>query len=440
MITAQGYLALARKRFGVEHYLPLQAEAIDAALQSRDLLAVMPTGGGKSLCYQLPAVVTAGVTIVITPLIALMQDQVDSLRRRHQPAACVNCTQHPRVVADLYRAAAAGELRLLYVSPERCDDPAFLAMLSKARLSAFVVDEAHCISQWGHDFRPAYARLGQLRVLFPRVPMLAFTATATPEVREEIVRLLGMRDPVILVGDFDRPNLTLRVIARYTADPDHQLGVCIRVLQSVYSVPPASSVDGIVYCSTRAETERLAALLTASTIPARAYHAGLNDHLRREVQEWFLFPRGPIDNRQSSIANSKVVVATIAFGMGINKPDVRFVVHASMPSSLETYHQEIGRAGRDGNPAECILFYSTRDLYAWIDRFDADASSQSVYDSRRGAVQHVDNYCVNSDLLGICRHRWLTGHFSQPYSPPTVGDGLHVPCGDPCGACDVCLE
>jgi ATP-dependent DNA helicase RecQ len=329
-----------RRRFGLEEFRPGQEEAAGAVLAGHDLVAVMPTGSGKSLCFQLPALLLDGVTLVVSPLIALMKDQVDGLRARGLAAAALNSsmTGAERAAAD--GALASGRLRLLYVAPERLAQPGFRAALGRARVTRLVVDEAHCISQWGHDFRPDYTRLGELRASLG-VPAAAFTATATPEVRADIARQLGLRDPLEIVTGFERPNLTLSIEpARTRADKERALE---RLLRD--PGPP-----GIVYAATRKNVTLWAEHLAGRGLRAGQYHAGLADEARARVQDDFL--AGRLD----------VIAATNAFGMGVDKADLRFVAHADVPGSLESYYQEVGRAGRDGKPARGALFFSPADV------------------------------------------------------------------------------
>ncbi len=404
-----------RELWGIESFRPLQREAIEANLAGRDSLVVMPTGGGKSLCYQAPAVYgDRGVTVVVSPLIALMKDQVDALNARGISAESLNSSQHVHDQADIEsRMTPPHGLHLVYVSPERMLSPAFLALLSRCRIGAFVIDEAHCISQWGHDFRPAYAKLGDLRKLFPTVPMHAFTATATPRVQQEIIEQLALRNPVALIGDFDRPNLFLSVERR--THLDGQLLEFMRL---------HSGQDGIIYCPTRVETEQIARFINCQHIDARAYHAGLDDDTRRSVQEWFTNPRAEFE---------RVVVATIAFGMGIDKPDVRWIVHTMMPASLEQFHQEIGRAGRDGDRADCVIFWHDNDYGTWEERFLTSAGQvEAEVGHKLNLLRDAYEYCTG----GVCRHRALVEHFGQAWQNVPAGctsDGL-------CNACDVCKE
>jgi len=391
--------------FGFQTLRPLQQEAIDAALEGRDALVVLPTGGGKSLCYQLPPLVHDRLSVVVSPLIALMQDQVAGLRLHGIPAAAAHSNLAIDARAELRALAASRELRLLFVAPERLFQSEFLQWLERQDLGAFAIDEAHCISQWGHDFRPEYRRLAELRERFPRVPFHAYTATATPRVRQDILNQLRLRDPRVLVGAFDRPELCYRVLPRQ--DLERQVAEAI-------GRHPGSAA--IVYCIARKDTEALAEALRARGVDARAYHAGLPAGERTQISADFRAER------------LSVVVATVAFGMGIDRSDVRLVVHAAMPKSLEHYQQETGRAGRDGLPAECLLLYSAADAAKW----------RSVM-QRRSAEVEVDPYALEAqfDLLqqmqrfagrARCRHRVLSEYFGQAYEAAN------------CGACDVCLD
>jgi ATP-dependent DNA helicase RecQ len=387
--------------FGFSELRPMQKEAIDAALDGRDALVVLPTGGGKSLCFQLPALVLDRLTIVVSPLIALMQDQVDGLKLLGVPAAAVHANLDADGRDELRALASAGELRLLFVAPERLFQPGFLRWIEGMGVGAFAIDEAHCISQWGHDFRPEYRRLRELRERFPGAPFQAYTATATERVQKDIVEQLGLVDPVELVGTFDRPELTYRVLPRQD--------LVGQVHEAIGRHPGAAA---IVYCIARKDTEALAEALRKKKIDARAYHAGLSAGERTAISADFRAER--LD----------VVVATVAFGMGIDRSDVRLVVHAAMPKSIEHYQQETGRAGRDGLPAECLLLYSGADAAKWrmlTDRSDGDAATKAVQHAMIGEMQRFASRVR-------CRHRSLSEYFGQPYTEPN------------CGACDVCRD
>ena len=386
-----------RRVWGYGAFLPLQEQAIQAVLDGRDSLVVLPTGGGKSLCYQAPAVNLRRLAVVVSPLIALMKDQVDGLREAGVAAAYLNSSQTPAERAQVLAALAAGRVNLLYVAPERLVMDGFAGRLARARPAFLAVDEAHCISQWGHDFRPEYRQLRALRAAFPGVAVHAYTATATPQVRADIVSELTLRDPLVLVGSFDRPNLVYRLRPR--AD---------RLAQVLDAVGRHRGQAGIVYCIRRAEVDELAAALVRRGLRAVRYHAGLADAERREAQDAFV-------NEQVDI-----VVATVAFGMGIDRSNVRYVVHAGMPKSLEHYQQEAGRAGRDGLEAECLLLHSGADHALWRAVLTADGEPPP------GALRKLDEmyaFCQTA----VCRHRALVTYFGQPWE------------GTDCRACDVCL-
>ncbi len=412
--------------WGYDNLRPMQAAAIAAGVEGRDCLTVLPTGGGKSLCYQTPPLVTGRATIVVSPLIALMRDQVRGLELNGYPAAAIHSAIEPDDAKAILRQLVKGEINLLLAAPERVVTPgfkSFLATLADAdRLGAIAVDEAHCISQWGHDFRPEYRRLAELREVAPRVPMQAFTATATPRVREDIVRQLrlgtvGCDDgkPEVLVGTFDRPNLTYRVRARREAG-----GAAEQTAEAVRTHQRAGDGGGtIVYCLSRKDTEHLAEQLRAQRLNAEAYHAGLNERIRRDVEHRF------------SNETLDVVVATVAFGMGIDRSNVRLVVHATMPKSVEAYQQETGRAGRDGEPAECLLLYNPSDATRW-ERLIRQSNAEMGADeeSTEAQLNLVREMRRLISAIG-CRHRALSEHFGQSYTPPE--DLPH------CNACDICL-
>jgi ATP-dependent DNA helicase RecQ len=399
--TQDELLHVLERYWGYTSFRPLQREAMDAILTSRDSLVVLPTGGGKSLCFQAPALVRPGLGLIVSPLISLMKDQVDTLVGNGVPAALFNSTLGVDEKASVSAGLREGRYRLLYVSPERLageGGDGFIARLAKCDVSFIAVDEAHCISQWGHDFRPEYRQLGRLRALFPNISLHAYTATATRRVRRDITMQLGQRDPIELVGSFDRPNLVYRVLAR--ANLKRQI---LDVLAR------RNGRAGIVYCTSRREVDALAAWLVETGVRAKPYHAGLTDDERSRNQDAFLEE------------HADVVVATVAFGMGIDRSDVRFVVHAGAPQSLEHYQQESGRAGRDGLEAECVLIYSTADFLKWRMMLERNGE---LTDARRTLLRDMERYAAS---VG-CRHRHLIGYFGETY-PRTE-----------CGACDYCLE
>src|SRR3954468_24750168 len=335
-------LTVLKEIFGFDSFRPGQEEVIRAVLEGRDTLAVMPTGGGKSLCYQVPALMREGLTVIVSPLISLMKDQVDSLLQSAvEGAATLHSGLSPEERWEVERRVRTGEIRMLYVAPERLRSLEFVLTLRRAGVGLFVVDEAHCISEWGHDFRPDYLFLPRTVRDLGNPPVLALTATATPRVRKDILRSLKMRSPEVVVTSFNRPNLTYRVLP--AKEKKHKLP---RILDVIRSCPP----PGIVYGTTRKECEELARDLRRSGVDAAVYHAGMGSAERAAVQERFMTDE--LD----------VVVATIAFGMGVDKPNVRFVIHSSVPGSLPAYIQESGRAGRDGEKAECVVLYRGADL------------------------------------------------------------------------------
>jgi ATP-dependent DNA helicase RecQ len=387
-----------RKYWGYDGFLPLQKEAMDSVLAGRDSVVVLPTGGGKSLCYQVPALCLPGMAIVVSPLIALMKDQVDGLRECGVPAAAANSSMSAAERWKIAQAIREGQVKLLYVSPERLVQERTIEFLQATRISFVAIDEAHCISEWGHDFRPEYRELGRLRNVLPGVGIHAYTATATQRVRTDIAKQLGLTAPQLLVGSFDRKNLTYKVQRRNALEDQ---------IEAIVKRHPEES--GIIYCTKRADTESISESLKDLGYTALPYHAGMSDLDRRRNQEAF------IEDRVS------IIVATIAFGMGIDKPNVRFVIHAGMPKSLENYQQESGRAGRDGLEAECVLIYSPAELYRWKKMLD-DAEPQ-VRKAQQASLDAIYEYCT----MPICRHQSLLRYFGQALD------------GENCFACDVCL-
>jgi ATP-dependent DNA helicase RecQ len=388
--------------WGFSDFRPLQREAMQAVLSSRDSVVVLPTGGGKSLCFQAPALVDgerAGVALVISPLISLMKDQVDGLRVDGVAAAYLNSTLLPQERDQVLASLRANQCRILYVSPERIvGDAPLRRMLQQTGIRFVAIDEAHCISQWGHDFRPEYRQLGQLRTEFSGVAFHAFTATATERVRRDIVSELRLENAAVLVGSFDRPNLTYRVLRRGNLHT-----------QLTEILARHESESGIVYCTSRREVEQLATWLREQGLKALPYHAGLDDEVRTRHQEAF------IDEEVD------IVVATVAFGMGIDRSNVRFVVHAGAPRSLEHYQQESGRAGRDGLAAECVLIYSGGDFVRWRQMLEANGEWS---ESARTLLRDMERYATATR----CRHRALVEYFGQHYQ------------AESCAACDWCLK
>jgi ATP-dependent DNA helicase RecQ len=389
-----------KQTFGYDGFRPLQREIMEASLVGKDAVAILPTGAGKSLCYQLPALVREGLTVVVSPLIALMKDQVDQLEASGVAATFLNSTLDGNEARRRIDGLDAGTYQLLYVAPERLMLPDFLSRLKGWKIAALAVDEAHCISEWGHDFRPEYRRLKEVRQLIPDIPILALTATATERVREDIVRQLELRDPSVFLASFNRPNLKYQVIAKS--------GAAAQVCNFANARPDES---GIVYCQSRKSTEAMAATLRAQGFSAVAYHAGLDADERARNQEAFLRDE------------AKIVCATVAFGMGINKPNVRYVIHADLPKNIEGYYQETGRAGRDGLPADSLLLFSRGDVMKYLKFLDDIPDEQA----RAVAHQQLDQmtHFAESDT---CRRVSLLGYFGEIWSPEN------------CGGCDHCLS
>jgi ATP-dependent DNA helicase RecQ len=402
--AADAILATVRRFWGFEGLRPLQAEAIRAGLDRRDSLVVMPTGGGKSLCYQVPPAVAKRTDIVVSPLIALMKDQVDALRACGYPAAALHSGMEFAEIRSVEGQIAAGRHHLIFVAPERMLTPRFLELAARLGVSSFAIDEAHCISHWGHDFRPEYRQLAELKDRFKGASLHAYTATATERVRRDIVEQLRLDDPTVLVGSFDRPNLLYRVIPKM--DVSAQVADALRRHRGEAA---------IVYCITRKDTEQMAQHLGANGIRAAFYHAGMEAAERRRAQDRF------------AAEEIDVVVATVAFGMGIDRSDIRCVIHAAMPKSIEHYQQETGRAGRDGLPAECVLFYSAADVMRWqslLERSAEDAEAPpEVAENGKGLLEEMRRFAT----VVRCRHAALSAYFGETYPASS------------CGACDLCL-
>lgn len=427
MTAHQAALEALTRYFGYDSFRPGQQGIVEALLAGRDVLGVMPTGAGKSVCYQIPAALSPGATLVISPLISLMRDQVDALNDLGLPAAFINTTQTPDEQAMVFAQAAAGQIKLLYVAPERLETGRFRDFAARTPISLIAVDEAHCVSQWGQDFRSSYLGIGDFIAGLPqRPPVGAFTATATERVRRDIVGLLGLRNPAVTVTGFDRPNLYFDVVkletkykaawvARYVADhPDE---------------------SGIVYCATRKTTEALADTLNQMGHPAVAYHGGMSPEAREAAQRDFITDKVP------------VVVATNAFGMGIDKSNVRYVIHHNLPESIEAYYQEAGRAGRDGEPSRCTLLWNESDIVTRRRLLDNDYENERltpeeqeiVRQSKRRLLDGMVGYCRTTD----CLHRYMTRYFGQELSSnagSTAGEDIAADSSQSgrCGACSNC--
>ncbi len=399
LITPDARAALKRY-FGFDSFRPLQEQIISDALAGKDVFALLPTGGGKSLCFQLPALIRSGLTVVVSPLIALMKDQVDALLASGVAATFLNSSITSGEARERMAKLRYNQYKLLYVAPERLMLPGFVEVVKQWNVQLIAIDEAHCISEWGHDFRPEYRQLAELRNSFAKTPVMALTATATERVRSDIVTQLQLRDPSIFVASFNRPNLTYRIFPK--SDPYEQL------LQFIRTRPKDS---GIVYCHSRKGAESTASKLNAEGIPARAYHAGLDAKERARNQDAFL--RDEV----------RVICATIAFGMGINKPNVRFVAHYDLPKNIESYYQETGRAGRDGLPSECVLLFSAGDA-AKLQRFIDEKPDEQEQMIARAQLSEMVHYADS----GSCRRGTLLAYFGETFP------------ADNCGGCDNCLS
>jgi ATP-dependent DNA helicase RecQ len=385
--------------WGYETFRPLQWEAMESVIQGRDSIVVLPTGGGKSLCYQVPAMVLDGMAIVLSPLISLMKDQVDALVDCGIPAARLNSGLTQKERCEVISQINSGSLKLLYVSPERVFSNGFIEYMQNFNISFIAIDEAHCISMWGHDFRPEYRMIGELKKKFDNIPMHAYTATATAQVRSDIKKQMQLTKPTILVGSFDRPNLVYKIERRN------------KILNQICEVlDNHKNESGIIYCIRRLDVEELCGHLTEQGYKALPYHAGLSDKIRKDNQDAFLKEKADI------------IVATIAFGMGIDKSNVRYVIHAALPKSLEHYQQESGRAGRDSLEAECCLFYSGEDYGLW-QSIIRNGESKKAIEVALKKLNDLFDFCTGVE----CRHKKILAYFGEAYPK------------DNCNACDVCI-
>ena len=392
-------IELLKKYFGYNEFRPMQSDIIENVLKKGDSLVIMPTGGGKSICYQLPTLRFEGLTIVISPLISLMKDQVDSLRANGINAEYINSSLSFEEILSIQQKIQRKEIKLLYIAPERLALEEFRVFLSTLHVNLIAIDEAHCISEWGHDFRPEYRNLKSLRILFPEAPIIALTATATEKVREDILKQLSLKEPKVFISSFNRKNLNLIVLEKKKA------------LEKIISMLKDYKDESvIIYCFSRKDSENIAERLRARGFDALPYHAGLDNETKKKNQDLFIKDK------------VNIIVATIAFGMGINKPDVRLIIHHTFPKTLEGYYQEIGRAGRDGLPSDCVLFYSRGDKRKhefFIDKIEDEITKINA----RTKLNNVMHYCENKS----CRRKQILKYFGE--------DLLE----DNCGACDSCL-
>jgi ATP-dependent DNA helicase RecQ len=391
---------LLKRTFGYGTFRPLQREICEASLAGRDVFALLPTGGGKSLCFQLPALARDGLTVVVSPLIALMKDQVDALQASGVAATFLNSTLDETEARSRLRGLHRGEFKLLYAAPERLMLEGWVENLKKWNVTCIAIDEAHCVSEWGHDFRPEYRQLAKLRAALPEVPVMALTATATERVRADIITHLKLREPEVFVASFNRPNLTYRVIPK-----DQPLK------QIIDFVRKREHESGIIYCASRAAAERVAEGLAGRGFSARAYHAGLDGEERARNQEQFLRD------------DTRIICATIAFGMGINKPNVRWIIHHDLPKNIEGYYQETGRAGRDGLPGDCLLLFSAGDIAKQLHFID-EITNDHEREVARTQLRQIVHYAETAG----CRRGELLEYFGEKFPL------------DNCGACDNCLE
>ncbi|MBU2053294.1 MAG: ATP-dependent DNA helicase [Nanoarchaeota archaeon] len=391
---------LLKKYFGYDNFRPMQEDIINNVLEKKDTFVLMPTGGGKSLCYQLPALKLEGITIVISPLISLMKDQVDNLKTNGINAEYINSSLSFKEITDIQRKIINKETKIFYIAPERLASEEFKSFLTTLQINLIAIDEAHCISEWGHDFRQEYRNLKFLKIIFPEVPIIALTATATEKVKEDILKQLSLKEPLIFISSFDRKNLNLIVREKKKA-----LNKILEILKKY------KKESVIIYCFSRKDSENIAQRLRENGFNALPYHAGLNNETRKHNQELFIRDK------------ANIIVATIAFGMGIDKPDVRLIIHHTFPKTLESYYQEIGRAGRDGLPSDCILFYS------WGDKrkhefFINQLADEFIQEKERDKLKKVMDYCE----CVSCRRKYVLRYFGETFSENN------------CNGCDICLE
>ncbi|HJJ55916.1 MAG TPA: ATP-dependent DNA helicase [Methanocorpusculum sp.] len=387
--------------FHHQTFRPNQQEIIQNVMNGRDVLVVMATGSGKSLCYQIPAMMLDGLTVVISPLISLMKDQVDHLSSQGVHVETLNSTQTFDEKAEIERKLVTGLIKIIYVSPERAITPQFINILSKCKISLFAIDEAHCISIWGHQFRPEYRKIKSLREKFKNIPVIALTATATERVRDDIISELGMNTPKMYVGSFNRENL------RYEAYNEPKEEIRIQKIVSYIVAHPNDST--IIYCFSRKNCEKIADHLQKCHIMVQPYHAGMSTPKRNKIQEDFLND------------HIKVICATVAFGMGINKPNVRHIIHAHMPKDLESYYQETGRAGRDGKPSTCILYYSAGDRAKISTILTKEFINSERLQIAKQKLESMYSYCITEE----CRRKVLLSYFDEELT-------------EPCNNCDIC--
>lgn len=392
-------LKVLNEVFGYQSFRNGQEEVINAALSHQDSLVIMATGNGKSLCYQIPALCFSGLTLVISPLISLMKDQVDQLLANGIAVDYLNSTQTFEQQQIVQNKAISGQIKLLYISPEKAMTTSFFQFISHCQVSFIAIDEAHCISQWGHDFRPEYTQLGGLKRCFPNAPIMALTATADSATRQDILHHLQLDNPHIYIGSFDRPNIRYTLVEKFK--PMEQLS---------HFVLGQKGKSGIVYCNSRNKVERIAESLRKKGVAAQAYHAGMEASQREQVQRAF------------QRDNVQVVVATIAFGMGINKSNVRFVAHFDLPRSIEAYYQETGRAGRDDLPAEAVLFYEPAD-YAWLQKMLLEKPESPQRQIEQHKLEAIGEFAESQ----TCRRLVLLNYFGEHRQTP-------------CGNCDICLD